>query len=644
MTTPLSVVPYSELQRICSLNSSAVARTSVFANACRLNTLSMIKRAGSGHIGSCFSSMDIVSWLHLNEMGLPSDDRSDAQNDIYFSSKGHDVPALYAVMAGCGLLPFSKLSTLRQINGLPGHPDVGTQNIITNTGSLGMGVAKAKGMAFANRQRGIDARIYVLTGDGELQEGQFWESLVSAANAKIGEITVIIDHNKIQSDTWVENTSNLGDLPAKLQSFGWHVQRCDGHDLSALATALEECKSTLDQPSVIVADTIKGRGVSFFEPSAMGPDEWRYMFHSGAPSDEDYAKAAQELVANINGQLAEIGTAALSLESFETRAPAAPGPEQPQRLVAAYSEALLEIAEHDPSVVALDADLILDTGLIPFRERFPDRFIECGIAEQDMVSQAGGMALLGMLPVVHSFACFLSTRPNEQIYNNATEGTKIGYVGTLAGVVPGGPGHSHQSVRDISALGAMPDMVLVEPCCEVEVAATVSFCLETNKSSSYIRLTSIPWEVPFELPVDYRLELGKGVTIAEGSDAVLFAYGPVMLANAWHARKQLLDEHRISLKIINMPWLNRVDHAWLADAVSEFPFIFTVDNHYLVGGQGEMLACALSEIGSTRAAGVLRMGLTETPHCGTNDQVLAEHGLDAKSIAETIAKTTNKPS
>lgn len=642
MTTLLSVVPYSELQRISSLNSSAVARTSIFANACRLNTLSMIKRAGSGHIGSCFSSLDIVSWLYLNEMQLPSESVSDGRQDIYFSSKGHDVPALYAVMAGCGLLSFSMLGTLRQIGGLPGHPDVGTPNIHTNTGSLGMGVAKAKGMAFANRRRGNNARIYVLTGDGELQEGQFWESLGSAANAQLGEITVIIDHNKIQSDTWVEDTSDLGDLFAKLNAFGWHVMRCDGHDLLALETALEECKRTVDQPSVIIADTIKGRGVSFFEPSAMEQDEWRYLFHSGAPDDEKYTKAARELIETTNAQLTEIGATPLNLEEFDAKAPGRPAPRQPEHLVPAYSKALLAHAERDATIVALDADLILDTGLIPFRERFPGRFVECGIAEQDMVSQAGGMALLGMLPVVHSFACFLSTRPNEQIYNNATEGTKIVYVGTLAGVIPGGPGHSHQSVRDISALAAMPGLIMVEPCCEIEVAETVSFCLETNKSSSYIRLVSIPCDVPFELPENYHLQLGKGVTIAEGSDAVLFAYGPVMLANAWHAREQLDEEHGISLKIVNMPWLNKVNHAWLADAVADIPFVFTVDNHYLTGGQGEMLACAMGEIGSLGNVEIVRMGLSDIPQCGTNDEVLAAHGLDAGSIADKVAATVKK--
>ena len=143
---------------------------------------------------------------------------------------------------------------------------------------------------------------------------------------------------------------------------------------------------------------------------------------------------------------------------------------------------------------------MLDTGLVPFRERFPERFVECGIAEQDMVSQAGAMALAGLLPVCHSFACFLSTRPNEQIYNNATEETKVVYVGSLAGLVPAGPGHSHQSVRDISALGAMPGMSLIEPYCEQEVALALGWALQEAGGPVYLRLVSVPWELGFEPP------------------------------------------------------------------------------------------------------------------------------------------------
>ena len=176
----------------------------------------------------------------------------------------------------------------------------------------------------------------------------------------------------------------------------------------------------------------------------------------------------------------------------------------------AYGEELVKQAEREPRLVALDADLRKDTGLVEFRERFPERFFECGIAEMDMVSQAGAMALAGLLPVVHSFACFLSTRPNEQIYNNATEGTKVIYAGSLAGLVPGGPGHSHQSVRDISALGAVPGMALIEPCSEHEARAAVDWAVNRAPGSVYIRLVSVGWALGFEPPAVEELVPGRG--------------------------------------------------------------------------------------------------------------------------------------
>ena len=156
---------------------------------------------------------------------------SSSNDDLYFSSKGHDAPGLYSVLIALGKLPFDKLHGLRRLGGLPGHPDVGVPGMVINSGSLGMGISKAKGMVRADRLKGHKRHYYVLTGDGELQEGQIWESLISAANAGMGEITAIVDHNKLQSDYRVSQTSDLGDLEAKFRSFGWHVERCDGHDL-----------------------------------------------------------------------------------------------------------------------------------------------------------------------------------------------------------------------------------------------------------------------------------------------------------------------------------------------------------------------------------------------------------------------------
>src|SRR5919107_1844318 len=228
----LQYVPVGEFRRVLDAPVSAAVRSDAFAALARINVLYMIAGAWSGHIGTSFSSMDIMSWLFLNE--IRDLDKGPDACDIFFSSKGHDAPGLYSVLIGLGLLPEEKVHQLRRLHGLPGHPHVETPFIQANTGSLGMGISKAKGMALANRAAAIERRIFVLTGDGELQEGQLWESLVSAANRGLGEIVAIIDHNKIQSDTWVQQVSHLGDLEAKLRAFAWHVVRVDGHDVAAL--------------------------------------------------------------------------------------------------------------------------------------------------------------------------------------------------------------------------------------------------------------------------------------------------------------------------------------------------------------------------------------------------------------------------
>lgn len=635
----LYYVPFKEFERIRALPVPSVEKTALFAALCRINTLYMIARAGSGHIGSSFSSMDIMSWLQLNELRTPPEGDTTSPRDIFFSSKGHDAPGLYNTFIGQGKLDFELIHQLRRLGGLSGHPDISTPNIVTNTGSLGMGVSKAKGMVVANRLLKRPGNVYVLTGDGELQEGQFWESLISAANNKLHEITAIIDHNKLQSDTLVSKVSDLGDLEAKLAAFGWHVSHCDGNNLNAFSETLAATKTITDKPKVIIADTIKGKGVSFMEHTSIDSDVEFYKFHSGAPTDVGYVKAAQELIDAANARLQSHDAGLLELETVVR--PAAIQPENPQRLIQAYSNALIEQARKNPRIVALDADLILDTGLIPFQQEFPGRFIECGIAEQDMVSQAGGMALGGLLPVVHSFACFLSARPNEQIYNNATEKTKVIYVGSLAGVLPAGPGHSHQAVRDISSLAAVPGLSLVEPSCEAEVDAAVDWAVNTNASSTYIRLTSIPCAVPYELPAGHRLEYGRGTRLTDGTDAAVIAYGPVMLSGAFEAAEILRRRHQLAVRVINLPWLNAVDAEWLEDAVKDCRTVFSIDNHYLVGGQSDRIASVLAAMQGPRPVHH-RLGVAGVPACGSNAEVLQAEKLDGEAIAAAILKEVSR--
>jgi len=599
----------------------------LFADLCRINALYMIARAGSGHIGSSFSSLDIMSWLVLEQLDRSAPNRD---GNLFFSSKGHDAPGYYAALIGVGHLPEEELHALRRITGLPGHPDVGTPHIIANTGSLGMGISKAKGMIRAHRSRGEKRRVFVLTGDGELQEGQIWESLAGAVHAQMSELTVIVDHNKLQSDGYVADTSDLGDLRAKFESFGVRVSRISGHSLPELSAALTPDGSVL--PHVIIADTIKGHGVAFMEATHV-PQGGLYKFHSGAPNFEEYEAALRELSEKCKARLADLGLGELTLEMYPAR-PAGKAASRATRLVDAYGAKLQSLLQARRDLFVLDADLGFDLGIRPLREKHPDRFVECGIAEMDMVSQAGGLALQGALPIVHSFACFLSQRPNEHIYNNASERTKVIYTAGLSGLLPAGPGHSHQGVRDIAALGAIPGLDILQPVDGDELARILDYAV-SSQHSTYLRLCALPWELPFDMPKDAKLVPGTGTILREGRDGVIIAYGPVMLSQAFVAAEELAAVSGIELSVVNLPWLNRVDAEWLASVIGSRRWLFSVDDHYVAGGLGQLIAATLLDAGGY-VPRVRRFGVRELPACGAPDEVLAHHGLDAESLVREI--------
>jgi len=633
----LYYVPHNEFKKVLLADLDTVSKAKIFSSFCRINTLYMIACAGSGHGGSSFSSLDIMSWIYLNE--IPNKKNSLQNNNLFFSSKGHDAPGLYSVLIGLDMLDFNLIHSLRRINGVPGHPDVKTPNINTNTGSLGMGISKAKGMVKANKLSNKHGNVFVLTGDGELQEGQFWESLPSAVNHNLNEIIVIVDHNKLQSDTLVSKVSDLGDIEAKFKSFGWYVCRCDGNNLDDFSDTLNKVKQVVNKPKVIIADTIKGKGVSFMEHTSIDSDVELYKYHSGAPTSDSYIEASQELIDSSNAYLKKYGLERLELEQLIR--PKAIESQGDEKLIHAYGQALTEQAKANKKIVALDADLVLDTGLIPFQEKFPDRFIECGIAEQDMVSQAGGMALKGLLPIVHSFSCFLTARSNEQIYNNSTENTKIIYVGSLSGLIPGGPGHSHQGVRDISSMAAMPNMTIIEPSCETEVSSILDWAINQNDYSSYIRLVSLPTKINFKYPEDKALKKGCGIEIKPGKDSYIFAYGPKMLSLAIEASDSIKEDCAIDIGVINMPWLNYIDKEWFIKLVDSKSIIFSIDNHYRIGALGDRISAIVASSSELKTC-VHTIALDEIPSCGTNEEILEKHGFSYTQIRDYILHKLNQ--
>jgi transketolase len=632
-STKMSVLYYydkSVFDKLLNHKIDKINKTKLFSALARYNTLYMISRAGSGHIGGSFSSIDIISWLYLNEK---------KESDIYFSSKGHDAPGLYSIQSGLGIIPFNKIHSLRRIGGLPGHPDVNTEGAFTNTGSLGMGVSKAKGFLYSNKinKTNIDSRVFVLTGDGELQEGQFWESLMNLKQYPYYKnLIIIIDFNKIQSDTYVKEVSDLGDIELKLNAFGLEVYKINGHDLNEIDLTFQKINKNKN-PSVIISDTIKGKGVDFMEHTAMGEDVY-YKFHSGAPSKENYLIAMEQLQEQIYKLSDSIGINIPSPTEIEYQ------PLQisndTERLIPAYSNAITKFSKQNSKIIALDADLVLDTGLIPFKEQFSERFIECGISEQDMVSQAGTIALSGLIPIVHSFACFLTTRPNEQIYNNALQGSKIIYVGSLAGLLPAGPGSSHQAVRDITTMSAIPNMIIIEPNNSIQVEQSLDFGINSTEST-YLRINSIPLELNMERDKINLPKIGQGNVVRGGNDLTFLVLGPVLLNEVVKASKILQDNFGINSKIISTPWANRFDKKWYSEELPNNSKIIVVENHYLEGGFGEKISKFIKENDIAPQSKMFFLGIIEIPKCGTNIEVLNAHKLDHNSIS-LFAKNINE--
>jgi len=301
----------------------------------------------------------------------------------------------------------------------------------------------------------------------------------------------------------------------------------------------------------------------------------------------------------------------------------------------AYGAALVNLAQERKDLVVLDADLAADCRVRTFEKAYPERFIENGIAEQDMVSLAGGLALQGYLPVVNSFAAFLSSRANEQIYTNACEGTRIIYVCHYAGLIPAGPGKSHQSIRDISLFAALPNFEILQPCTAAETTMAVRYCVMKASGNCVLRLVIGPSPGSLPLPAGYQLSRGRGVALSEGKDGILFSYGPVMLHEALKAC-EIVNKQGFSLKVVNMPWLNQVDGEWLAELIQECGRIFVVEDHSPIGGLGDHLLRVMTGKHLLHQKDFRCFGVEGFPACGTPPEALKYHGLDGESLARRI--------
>ncbi len=267
----------------------------VIAEKIRLGVIEATHAAGSGHPGGSLSIADILAYLYFEEMNVNVENSKDENRDRFVLSKGHTAPALYSALALKGFFPYEELLTLRKNDSrLQGHPDMkGIPGVDMTTGSLGLGISAACGMALAGKLSGKDYRVYTILGDGESEEGQVWEASMFANHYKLDNLCVIIDSNGLQIDGPVAEIIGPAPFEPKLEAFGYNVITIDGHDLDQIEAAFRAARECKGRPTAIVANTVKGKGVSFMEN--------KVNWHGAAPKDADYAVAVEEIKARIGG-------------------------------------------------------------------------------------------------------------------------------------------------------------------------------------------------------------------------------------------------------------------------------------------------------------------------------------------------------
>ena len=271
------------------MNNEKLLELKKLATDVRLGAVEAVYNGKSGHPGGALSAADIITCLYFSELNINPDDPRNENRDRFVLSKGHSCPALYTAMALRGYFDISEIKSFRHLGALAqGHPDMKTmKGIDMSAGSLGQGFSCACGMALAGKIDNKDYRTYVMIGDGESQEGQVWEAIMFAAHYKLDNLCLIIDNNGLQIDGRVEDVMNTMPYESKLEAFGWNVITIDGHNIEEILDAFDKAKAVKGKPSVIIAKTIKGKGVSFMENDA--------GWHGKAPNDAEYAQAVKEL-------------------------------------------------------------------------------------------------------------------------------------------------------------------------------------------------------------------------------------------------------------------------------------------------------------------------------------------------------------
>jgi transketolase len=603
------------------------------ATQLRIDSVLATTEAGSGHPSSCCSAADIVAALFFSVMRYDPKNPKAPNNDRFVLSKGHAAPLLYAAWAEAGLFPKSDLLKLRTLTSdLEGHPTPRLPFVDMATGSLGQGLPVGLGLAL--NAKSVDKtsyRTYVLMGDGESVEGSVWEAADVARHHRLDNLCVIIDVNRLgQSDpTMLQH--DMESYRSRWAGFGWHAIVVDGHDLSALLSAFDEASRTTGKPTILLAKTFKGRGISSMENL---PD-WH-----GKPlkKGEETQKAIAELTAQLKPSQKNVQIQKPSpAPSAQTSIRSLPTP--PYKLgdsVAtreAFGAALAQLGDVHPLVVGLDADVKNSTYTDKFGKKFPDRFFENFIAEQNMLGAAAGLAACGKIPFVATFAAFF-TRAYDFIRMAAISQSNIKLVGTHVGVSIGEDGPSQMGLEDIAMMAAQPGVVVLYPsdatCTYRLVEAAAS-----HKGMVYLR-AGRP-KSPVIYGPEEQFQIGGSKVVRQGpSDVLTVVAAGVTLFEALKAYDQL-KAAGISVRVIDLYSIAPIDRTTLLDSArATKDRILTVEDHYAHGGLGDAVLDAVGAEGLK----VHKLAVRAIPHSGKPDELVDHFGIGARSIVETAKQIT----
>ena len=600
------------------------------ARLLRIHSLRMTTAAGSGHPTSCLSAAELVAATFFYAMKFDPANPNSLASDRFVLSKGHAAPVLYAALAEAGVFPASRLMTLRQFSSeLEGHPTPRIPGVDAATGSLGQGLSVGAGLAIGARIGKSSARVYVLTGDGELAEGNIWEAAEFAGHYGLDNLVALADINALGQSQHTMYEHDMDVYRRKFESQGWAAEVIDGHDLAAVVGALDHARTTHGKPFAIIARTDKGHGISFLS----GKDGW----HGKALSPEQLEKALAELgpvppLPKDSSRSYERKPLPAQPENFP--APASPDYKIGQSTATreAFGVGLKNLATVNPKVYAIDGDVKNSTFSETLQKAFPDRLIEGYIAEQNMVSLGVGMAAQGLVPFIGTFACFLS-RAYDQVRMAAISRSSIKLCGSHCGVSIGEDGPSQMALEDLAMFRAVPGATVLYPSDAVsaerlteEMARRAGVCyLRTSRPKTAVLYTS---DEKFPVP-------GLKVLRQGANDRVTVIGAGVTVYEALKACDEL-KSRGVAIRVLDLYCVKPLDAAALSEHVrATRGRLVTVEDHYAEGGLGEAVLADLATAGVPLTA-VRRLAVDRVPHSGKPEELLDAFGISARKVVEAI--------